>query len=149
MEPCQGLRLENQLIYIKKTIRPDFLREILFAFESFQTEDKDLRCFIDLHLLLGQHEVLTLWAEPFIVFSKNFFLLEVLQALQDAYARRFRTDSSCVFHVVVLFIQLIEHFFNFFLIFSPVKFHFNAFIPGEFTFRVIANIFSEKSLVIR
>lgn len=53
-----------------------------------------------------------------------------------------------MFHVVVLLAELIEDFFDFFLIFAPVKFHFDAFVPREFAFRVVADVFSEKSVVI-
>lgn len=55
--------------------------EVFFSFEAFQGNYQDLWSFVDLHLLLCQHEFLAFWAIPSVVFTEDLGLLEKVEAI--------------------------------------------------------------------
>lgn len=56
-------------------------REVFLSFETLQGNYEDLWSFVDLHLLLSQHEFLAFWAIPSIVFTEDLGLLEKVEAI--------------------------------------------------------------------
>lgn len=58
-----------------------FFGEVFLSLEAFQGNYQDLWSFVDLHLLLCQHEFLAFRAIPGIVFAEDFGLLEKVEAV--------------------------------------------------------------------
>ena len=77
-----------------------------------------------MHLLFCQNKVFTFWTIPSIFLSQNLWLFKQLKAILNS--------SSCLFLGVFLILiahiwvfEIVENFFNFFIFFSPIKFHLN------------------------
>lgn len=78
-------------------------------------------------MFFGQNKIFTFWTIPSVFFSQNLRLFKKFEAILNC--------SSCLFLCMFIFLishtrvfEIIKYFFNFFVFFSPIKFHLN-FLP--------------------